>query len=148
MHFACFRCAGRIVRMTKSIIPKPTSGHLKRSFFLGVQRSDQKFHFQVSRGRIRILTFRCPEVGLEISLLGVQRSDYNFHFQVSRGRFNIFTFRCPEVGLELSLLVSRGQIQNSRSRCGCGADSDLEISCPRSASGVRFRNSKFDFKNS
>jgi hypothetical protein len=40
--------------MMKSRIPKPTSGHLDRSFFL------------VSRGRVRISTLRCPEVGLGI----------------------------------------------------------------------------------
>ena len=132
MHFACFRCAGQIVRMMKSRIPKPTSGHLDRSFYLGVQRSDQKFHFQVSRGRIRIITFRCPEVGLELSffwcpwdwlsfsLLDVQRLVQHFHFQVSRGRIRIFTFRCPEVGLELDVVL---------------------MSCPDvlSRSGVRFR---------
>ena len=27
-----------------------------------------------------LVASRCPEVGLEFSLLGVQRSDYNFHF--------------------------------------------------------------------
>ena len=41
--------------MMKPRIPKPTSGHLDRSFF-----------FFVSRGRIRISTLRCPEVGLEL----------------------------------------------------------------------------------
>ena len=41
--------------MMKSRIPKPTSGHLDRSFF-----------FLVSRGRVRISTLRCPEVGLGI----------------------------------------------------------------------------------
>ena len=49
-------------------------------------------------------TFRCPEVGLDFSLLGVQRLDQNFHFEVSRGWIRIFIFRCPEVGLEFSLL--------------------------------------------
>ena len=49
----------------KPRIPKRTSGHLDRSFFFG----------GVSRGRIRISTLRCPEVGLEFELRGVQRSD-------------------------------------------------------------------------
>ena len=39
----------------KPRIPKPTSGHFDRSYF-----------FLVSRGRIRISTLRCPEVGLGI----------------------------------------------------------------------------------
>ena len=43
----------------------------------------------MSRGRFRILTLRCPEVGLE------------FLSEVSRGRFRILNLRCPEVGLEL-----------------------------------------------
>ena len=47
---------------------------------LGVQRLDQNFHLEVSRGWVRISIFRCPEVGLDFSLLGVQRLDYNFHF--------------------------------------------------------------------
>ena len=73
--------------MMNERIPKPTSGHLDRSFF-----------FEVSRGRIRISTLRCPEVGLE------------FQLQVSRGR------------IVFQLEVSRGRIRiarNSRSRCGC-----------------------------
>jgi hypothetical protein len=37
-------------------------------------------------------TFRCPEAGLDFSLLGVQRLDQNFHFE------------CPEVVLEFPLL--------------------------------------------
>ena len=37
-------------------------------------------------------SLRCPEVGLDFSLLGVQRLDQNFHFE------------CPEVGLEFPLL--------------------------------------------
>ena len=40
----------------KSRIPKPTSGHLDRWFFFSL----------VSRGRVRISTLRCPEVGLEL----------------------------------------------------------------------------------
>ena len=56
-YFACFSCARRSVRMMKPRIPKPTSGHLDRSYF-----------FLVSRGRIRISTLRRPEVGLEFQL--------------------------------------------------------------------------------
>ena len=37
-----------------------------------VQRFDYNFFFEVSRGRIRILHPRCPEVELEFSLLGVR----------------------------------------------------------------------------
>ena len=62
------------------------------------------FTLGVSRGRIRIVTVSCPEVGLEDFLLGVQRSDYNFHCWVSRGRIRISIFRCPEVALEFSRL--------------------------------------------
>ena len=69
MYFACFSCARRGVRMMKPRIPKPTSGHLDRSFFfVGVQRSDSNFNFEVSRGPFRILTFRCPEVRLGFQL--------------------------------------------------------------------------------
>ena len=52
----------------KPQLPKPTSGHLDRSFFFGVQRSDYNFKFEVSRGPFRISTLRCPEVGLEFQL--------------------------------------------------------------------------------
>ena len=41
-----------------------------------------KFHFEVSRGRFRIWTLRCPEVGLEFPLRGVKRSDETFKFEV------------------------------------------------------------------
>ena len=107
MHFAWFLCLGRTVRTTKSRIPKPTSGHLC-SFVC----------FVVSRGRIRILTLRCPEVRLEFSLLGVQRLEN--HFQVSRGRISIFNSR----------------LVFSRCGCGCGAVDDFEyyVLSPRSRS--------------
>ena len=47
------------------------------------------------------LTFRCPEVGLDFSLLGVQRSDYNFSL-LGFQRLD-YNFMCPEVGFEFSL---------------------------------------------
>ena len=93
-------------RMMKPRIPKPTSGHLDRSFFF------------VSRGRIRISNLRCPEVGLE------------FQLEVSRGRIRILTsiFRWCVFVLSTSLhsirdlrwtfLVSRGRFRNFRFHFG------------------------------
>ena len=46
-------------------------------------RSDQDLNFEVSRGRIRILTLMCPEVGIV------------FTFEESRGRIRNLRFRCP-----------------------------------------------------
>ena len=79
----------------KSRIPKPTSGHLDRSFFFQVSRGRiRSSDFQVSRGRIRISDLQVSRGRIRISDL-----------QVSRGRIRIFFLRCPEVGLEFSLLV-------------------------------------------
>ena len=64
MYFACFSCARRIARMMKSRIPKATSGHLDRSFFL-----------------------KCPEVGLGIPKATSGYLDRLFFLEVSRGRF-------------------------------------------------------------
>jgi hypothetical protein len=63
--------------------PKSTSGHLDRSNL-----------FLVSRGRIRISTLRCPEVGLEFQLLGVQRSDCDFNFDVFVSRIGFDLSGC------------------------------------------------------
>ena len=40
----------------------------------------------MSRGRIRIFTFRCPEVGLEFSLLGARDVPNEFHRTEERSR--------------------------------------------------------------
>ena len=102
VYFACFSCARRSVRIMKPRIPKQTSGHLDRSFFL------------VSRGRIIISTLRCPEVRLAFQLWGcpevrlgfqlwcVRRSDWFWFVRTSDYRFNL---RCPEVGLELCKII-------------------------------------------
>ena len=90
MKFACFSCARQSV------------GWWKREF-LNRPLDTVIVHF----------FFRCPEVGLELSLWGVQRSDYNFNFEVSRGWFRISTLKCPEVGLEFQLWGLR---------CGGGID--------------------------
>ena len=69
--------------MMKPRIPKPTSGHLDRSYLF------------VSRGRIRISTLRRPEVGLEFQLL-VSRGPFRnslIFFKVSRGPFRNLCFR-------------------------------------------------------
>ena len=53
--------------MLKPRIPKPTSGHLDRSFFFWCPEVGLEFcNFEVSRGPFRISTLRCPEVGLEL----------------------------------------------------------------------------------
>ena len=73
--------------MMKPRIPKPTSGHLDRSFFFqGVQRLDENFLKNEHRNSLG--TFGCPEVGLGIPIKNENRN--------SRG-----TFSCPEVGLGL-----------------------------------------------
>ena len=43
----------------------------------------------MSRGWIRLFTFRCPEVRLEPSLLGVQRLDSNSHWTLLREKNSI-----------------------------------------------------------
>ena len=98
LYFACFSCARRSVRVMQPRIPKPTSGHLDRSFFFGVQRSDYDFIFEVSRGPFSISILRCPEVRLGFQLWCVRRSDWFWFVRTSDYRFNL---RCPEVGLEL-----------------------------------------------
>ena len=64
--------------MMKSRIPKPTSGHLDRSFF-----------FRCPEVGLGVLTFRCPEVGLEF--LTCRCPEVGLEF---------LTCKCPEVGLE------------------------------------------------
>ena len=98
----------------KSRIPELTSGHLDRSFcfefLFCVQKSDQNFNFEASRGRIRICLFaivrkmklripkrtskkkersRCPEVRVgmcEILVLAAAA--------VARMFLNALTIRC------------------------------------------------------
>ena len=82
-----------------------------------------------------IFTFRCPEVGLEFSLLCVQRLDWIVHSYVSRGWIRIsycglvrsLTSWCSQVGLkDLDVqrfdynYASRGWILESSNLCrGC-----------------------------
>ena len=81
--------------MMKSRIPKPTSGHLDRSFF-----------FLVSRGRVRISTLRCPEVGLGVSRGRIRNSQFNLWTpRIGSCDFELLCVRravweCPEVGLD------------------------------------------------
>ena len=70
MYFACFSCARRGVRMMM-MEPRTLNGPLDTSmvcFFIGVQRSDYNFNFEVSGGPFRISILRCPEVRLGFQL--------------------------------------------------------------------------------
>ena len=121
--FGCFSCARQSVGWWKrEFLNRPLDTAIVH-FFLGVQRSDSNCHFEVSRGRIRISTLRCPEVGLGIPDLTsghrmIDRASddesenswtdlwtpwWFILFYLSRGRIRIVTLRCPEVGLELPL---------------------------------------------
>ena len=57
----------------------------------------------MSRGRIRISTLRCPEVGLGIPDLTSGHLGIEGRLSGERSGDRSFFFRCPEVGLELSL---------------------------------------------
>ena len=84
----------------KPRLPNPTSGHLDRSFFFGVQRSDYNFNFEVSRGPFSISTLRCPEV---TATSEVSRGPFR---EILNGPLDTEGFektrrrpRCPEVRL-------------------------------------------------
>ena len=106
-----------------------------------------KFHFEVSRGRFRIWTLRCPEVGLEFPLRGVQRSDSNFNFEGELIAESCATARRREENVFGVLNVMGGLAGGrvrSRNRRGIPKKKSCSLNSVSPALRVIRRQGKFD----